>query len=297
MSGLSPSPPEPADPLNPLSSEDASKRGQLLDFSGGFGCGFEQAPARGETQSACRPDDAARPTGFDQEAPRGAESLIEKLVDLSFGDRAFLLPSAPAARRIALDMIRGSHRAAGRPKRRRLIICAGASAHPESAPAGLDGDNEVMILRTDDLSALSGAIKPDTAGFLIAPVRTENGLDVLAGSVLAGLREMADDYGVILAFDETFCGLGRSGMVWAHEWTGVTPDLMISTDGLAGASPLAALVATQKVARGAPASLPAADPAAVEAAHAVMEFLGSPGFEERVQNLAWRLEDRLASLL
>jgi acetylornithine/N-succinyldiaminopimelate aminotransferase len=72
---------------------------------------------------------------------------------------------------------------------------------------------------------------------------------------------------------------------------------MISTHGLAGASPLAALVATQKVARGAPASLPAADPAAVEAAHAVMEFLGSPGFEERVQNLAWRLEDRLASLL
>jgi acetylornithine/N-succinyldiaminopimelate aminotransferase len=240
MTGLSPSPPEPAEPLNPPSTDGDLGRPDLLDFSGGFARGFDQAPPSGGAQAAGTPDDAPLATGIDRDTPGGVGSLIEKLVALSFGDRAFLLPSAPVARRVALDMIRRSHKAAGRPKRRRLIICAVASAHPESAPAGLNGDNEVTIVRTDDLGALSGAIKPDTAGFLIAPVRTENGLDVLAGSLLAGLREMADDYGLILAFDETFCGLGRSGMVWAHEWTGVTPDLMISTDGLAGASPLAA---------------------------------------------------------
>jgi acetylornithine/N-succinyldiaminopimelate aminotransferase len=293
MSGLSPLPPEPAEHLKPPSSDRAFEERQLLDFSGAF----NEPPPNGGTQAPYTTAAAALSTEADPDAPGSPGRLIEKLVALSFGDRAFLLPSEAGARRVAVETIRRSHQAAGRPKRRRLIVCAGASADPGPRPAGLDEDDEVTIIQTDDLGALSGAINSNTAGFLIAPVRTRNGLEVLAGTMLAGLREMSDEYGLVLAFDETFCGLGRSGMVWAHEWTGVTPDLMISTGGLAGALPLAALVATQKVARGAPASLPAADPAAVAAAHAWVDALESPGFEERVQNRSWRLEDRLASLV
>ncbi|SFK51398.1 aminotransferase class III-fold pyridoxal phosphate-dependent enzyme [Methylocapsa palsarum] len=291
MSGSSPSPPGAAEILEPP-SDDGAYEARQFDFSGAFG-GVEASVA----QAADPPDAAALSSGLDQEAPGSAGGLIEKLIALSFGDRAFLLPSEAVAWRTAIDAIRRSHQAAGRPKRRRLIVCAGASAASGPAPAGLEGDDEVTLLQTDDLGALSGAIKPNTAGVLIAPVRTGNGLDVLDGRLLAGLREMADEYGLVLAFDETFCGLGRSGMVWAHEWTGVTPDLMISTRGLGNSLPLAALVATRKVAQGAPANLPPADPAAIAAAHAMMDVLSAPGFEERVQNRAWRLEDRLGALV
>ena len=135
-----------------------------------------------------------------------------------------------------------------------------------------------------------------TAGILIAPVRTRAGFEVVPGSVLARLRETADEYGLILGFDETFCGLGRSGMLWAHEWTGVTPDLMIASHSPADAPPLAALVVTQRLARGALGGAPLVDGAALLAGHALMDALSTPGFQERVQNRSWYLEDQLSAL-
>lgn len=208
-----------------------------------------------------------------------------------------LFASGAQAWKFALETIRRYHRIVGRPKRRRLIICAEPADEAAGAPPGLEGDGEITILRSDNLGALRAEIDATTAGLLIAPVRTNTGLEVVSQALLAGLRESADEYGLILVFDETFCGLGRSGMLWAHEWTGVTPDLMITTQGLAGCLPLAALVMTQRVARGAPDGPPLADLAALHAGHAVMDALLAPDFQERAQNRSWRLEDRLASLL
>lgn len=294
MSGLSPLPSnEPADPFGPVLCDGASDGYGLLDFSGAF----EKVRENSAEGTAFQTGDPALLPAFAQEESAGSNSLVAKLLPVSFGDRAFLLPSETEAWRVAVETIRRYQRIVGRPKRRRLIVCAGASADTDSAPPGLKGGDDIRILRTDDLGALQAEINPKTAGILVAPVRTQNSLEVLAGSLLAGLRETADEYGLVLAFDETFCGLGRSGMVWAHEWTGVTPDLMISTRGLAGSLPFAALVATQKVARGGPVSLPVADQAALAAGHAVMDALLSPGFQERVQNRAWYLEDRLASMI
>jgi acetylornithine/N-succinyldiaminopimelate aminotransferase len=281
MSGLSPlSLDQPADPLRPVVTD------RPLDFSGAF----ESLLGGSVAEAALH---AGEPTS---QPEASADALIAKLLPVSFGDRALLVPSEAEAWKIAVETIRRYHQIVGRPKRRRLIVSVGALADDGRLPPGLEGDDEITILPTDDLGAWQAEISPKTAGFLVAPVSTRNGLDVLAGSFLAGLREAADDYGLVLAFDETFCSLGRSGMVWAHEWTGVTPDLMILTQGLAGALPLAALVMTQKHARGAPESQPIVDQGALEAGHAAMDALLSPGFEERVQNRAWYLEDRLASL-
>jgi acetylornithine/N-succinyldiaminopimelate aminotransferase len=259
-----------------------------IDFSGSFENFFVNSIGASD-EAGLSPEAAAQDSG--------ADALAAKLVSVSFGDRVFLSPSAPEAWRTAIETMRRYHQIVGRPKRRRLILCLGAEAQPETAPFGLESDPDITISRADDLGALRAEIDPRTAGFLIAPVRTQNSLEVLGGSLLAGLRESADEYGLVLAFDETFCGLGRTGMIWAHEWTGVTPDLMISTAGLAGAQPLAALIMTQKVARGAPPPLPEVDPAALAAGNAMMDALLAPGFEERVQNRAWRLEDRLSMLM
>ncbi len=193
-------------------------------------------------------------------------------------------------------MVRRYHGIVGRPKRRRFIVCVGASDGTGSPPLGLESDDEIIILRTDDHAALQAEIDVRTAGILIAPVRTRAGFEVVPGSLLARLRETADEYGLILGFDETFCGLGRSGMLWAHEWTGVTPDLMIAGHWLVDASPLVALVVTQRVARGALACPPLVDRAALLAGRALMDALSTPGFQERVQNRSWYLEDQLTAL-
>jgi acetylornithine/N-succinyldiaminopimelate aminotransferase len=163
-------------------------------------------------------------------------------------------------------------------------------------PPGLEGDGDIILLQTDDPGALATAIDDKTAGILIAPVRTKIGFEVVPRALLARLRETADEYGLVLAFDESSCGLGRSGMLWAHEWTGVPPDAMVALHRQGNAPPLAALVVTQKLARGAPGRPPLVDREALLAARALVDALTTPGVLERVQNRSWRLEDRLVEL-
>ena len=292
MSGSPPLLPDEASSVPDLAAEIAPAPRAVLDFSGTFTpVAPASPPAAGEAPAS---DPAA-----DEAPPPDAGALCAKLVEVSFGDRAFLYASATEARAAALEMMRGAHRAAGRPKRHRLIACLGpeASIATTALLEGIRTDSDLEIVTTDDPGAIAALVTPKTAGLLVAPVRVENTLEVVGGGLLAGLREIADEYGLVLVFDETFSGLGRSGMAWAHEWRGVTPDLMILGEGLAGDLPLAALVATAKVAKGAAGARPDPDPAAVAAGHLVMDDILSPGFEERVQSRAWALEDRLSVLM
>ncbi|MFG1318463.1 aminotransferase class III-fold pyridoxal phosphate-dependent enzyme [Xanthobacter autotrophicus] len=244
-----------------------------IDFSGA--CLIAKSePAHEPADPAPAPDPAA---------------LADLLVTHSFGDTAVLLPSAATVRRVILDTLRAQHRIAGRPKRRELLVCAGdALLPPEFA-----GDAEVSRM-PDEIGAIRAAVGPKTAGLFVAPVRLAAGIELLPGSFLAELREAADEYGLALIFDEADAGLGRTGMAFAHEWTGVTPDLMLVGEG--AGLPLAALVLTAKWARGLPASLPVVGEEALATAGAVLETAFAPGFEGRIQGLGWLLEDRLATL-
>lgn len=239
------------------------------------------------------------PMDSPQSAPEAAapsDALCAKISPVSFGDRVLLFPTEPDAWRSAVAMVRRYHALVGRPKRRRFIICVGPADGTASLPPGLEGDDEIVILRTDDHAAVQAEVDVRTAGILIAPVRTRAGFEVVPGSVLARLRETADEYGLMLGFDETICGLGRSGMLWAHEWTGVTPDLMVASHAPADAPPLAALVVTQRLARGALGGSALVQAAALLAGHALFDALSTPGFQERVQNRSWYLEDQLSAL-
>ena len=270
---------------------DTCVAGAPLDFSGASL--FFPENFAGSTPRTDAPIDSPQSAA---EAAALSDALCAKISPVSFGDRVFLLPSECDAWRSAVEMVRRYHRLVGRPKRRRFIVCVGASDGTESLPPGLEGDDEIVALRTDDHAAVQAEVDVRTAAILIAPVRTQAGIEVVPGSVLARLRETADEYGLILAFDETFCGLGRSGMLWAHEWTGVTPDLMIACHAPVDAPPLAALVVTQRLARGALGGSALAEGAALLAGHALVDALSAPGFQERVQNRSWRLEDQLSAL-
>lgn len=223
----------------------------------------------------------------DVEPPEAPEAL---LVSHCFGEAAHLLPADDVAMRFALEAIRAHHRIAGRPKRRHLLVCLGAGEH---LPPALATDAEVSHV-PDDIGAIRAEIGPRTAGILVSPVRLSSGLEMLPGSFLADLREAADEYGIVLAFDETDGGLGRTGMAFAHEWTGVTPDLMLI--GAEAGLGLAVLVMTAKLARALPSPVPEVAAEARATAARVVAQAFAPGFEGQVQELGWQLEDRLAAL-
>lgn len=262
-----------------------------LDFSGAW---FGLQENSGGTAPMDEPNRSTEPA---PQTSALSDALHAKILSVSFGDSVFLLPSEAEAWRIGLETVRRYHSIVRRPRRRQLIVCLGDSDPAGGPPAGLEGDDEIVVLRTDDHSALLAEVNERTAGILIAPVRMSAGFELIQGEVLVRLREIADEYGLILAFDETFCGFGRSGMVWAHEWTGVTPDLMVAAYAHREARSLAALVVTQKVARGAFGRPLFVDQLALLAGNALMDALLAPDLLERVQNRSWRLEDQLSALL
>lgn len=280
---------EPKDEAAPVA--DGGAVAGPIDFSGSS-LGLEKhfaASAQDMVALSCERGD--EPTAADLSEP-----LAAKIASISFGDRVFFLPSEEEAWRYAIETIRRYHRLVGRPKRRRLVVCAGASGGARGLPPGLEGDGEVVLLQTDDPIALTTEIDNRTAAILITPVRTKSGFEVVPGRLLARLRETADEYGLALVYDESACGFGRSGMFWAHEWTGVTPDVMVALHRRGDASSLATVIVTQKMARGAPERPLLVEGAALRSGRAAVDALMSRGFLERAQNRSWRLEDRLLEL-
>ena len=117
---------------------------------------------------------------------------------------------------------------------------------------------------------------------------------------LRGLREMCDERGVLLVLDEIQCGMGRTGRLFAHEWAGITPDILAAAKGIGGGFPLGACLATERAASGMTAgthgSTYGGNPLAMAVGNAVMEEMTAPGFMEHVVEMAGLLRQRLAGL-
>lgn len=109
----------------------------------------------------------------------------------------------------------------------------------------LDG---VSFAPFNDLEAARALIGPDTGAVIVEPVQGEGGINAATPEFLRGLRELCDEHGATLIFDEIQCGLGRTGRLWAHEAFGVTPDIMTLAKPLANGLPIGAILLTEEVA-------------------------------------------------
>ena len=101
---------------------------------------------------------------------------------------------------------------------------------------------------------------------------------------LRGLRALCDEHGLLLIFDEVQTGVGRTGKLFAHEWAGVTPDIMAIAKGIGGGFPLGACLATAEAAKGMTAgthgSTFGGNPLAMAVGNAVLDVVLAPGFLE-----------------
>ena len=154
----------------------------------------------------------------------------------------------------------------------------------------VDGFDHVPF---NNMNALRDAIGPHTAGVLIEPVQGEGGVRPASLQFLRDLRAACDEFGILLGLDEVQCGMGRTGKLFAHEWAGITPDIMSIAKGIAGGFPMGAVLATEEAARvltpGTHGTTFGGNPLACAAANAVLDVMLAPGFLEGVDRKARRL--------
>jgi acetylornithine/N-succinyldiaminopimelate aminotransferase len=242
----------------------------------------------------------------------GQERLAQRLVDASFADSVFFTNSGVEAVECGLKMVRKYHDATGNPERYRVITCTGAfhgrtlatiaagrqEKHTKGFEPLVDGFDQVAF---ENLNELRAAITPETAAILIEPVQGEGGMRAASPDFLRALRTVADEYGLLLFFDEVQCGMGRTGRLFAHEWAGIRPDIVATAKGIAGGFPMGACLATEPVASaltaGSHGSTFGGNPLAMAVGNAVLDVLLADGFLARVNDMAGILRRRVEALI
>ncbi|GAB4069810.1 aspartate aminotransferase family protein [Ancylobacter sonchi] len=241
----------------------------------------------------------------------GAEKLAHRLVEATFADTMFFTNSGAEALECAIKMARKYHYANGAPERSRIVtfegafhgrtlatIAAGGNAkYLEGFGPALEGFDQVPY---GDLEAVKAAIGPETGAILIEPVQGEGGVRSASWPFLRALRALCDEKGLLLVLDEVQCGVGRTGKFFAHEWAGITPDIMAVAKGIGGGFPVGACLAKEEAAKGMTAgthgSTYGGNPLAMSVANAVLDVVLADGFLDQVQATTTRLRQRLAEL-
>lgn len=241
----------------------------------------------------------------------GGERLAERLVVTTFADTVFFTNSGAEALECAIKMARKFQSHEGRPERFRIVtfegafhgrtlatIAAGGQAkYLEGFGPKVEGFDQVPL---GNLDAVKQALGRETAGILIEPIQGEGGVRTPSPEFLRALRGLCDEQGLVLIFDEVQTGVGRTGKLFAYEWTGVTPDIMAIAKGIGGGFPMGACLATERAAAGMTAgthgSTFGGNPLAMAVGNAVLDAVLEPGFLERVQAVSLRLKQQLAML-
>ena len=234
----------------------------------------------------------------------GAERLAARLVEATFADSVFFCNSGAEANEGLVKIMRRAMHERGQGERYRVICFEGAFHGRTLAMLAATGNKKYLTgfgpevdgfdhVPFNNMNALRDAIGPHTAGVLIEPVQGEGGVRPANLQFLRDLRAACDEFGILLGLDEVQCGMGRTGKLFAHEWAGITPDVMSIAKGIAGGFPMGAVLATEEAARvltpGTHGTTFGGNPLACAAANAVLDVMLAPGFLEGVDRKARRL--------
>jgi acetylornithine/N-succinyldiaminopimelate aminotransferase len=240
-----------------------------------------------------------------------AEQLAERLCAATFADQVFFCNSGAEANECTIKVARKYHAANGCPERYRIITFEGAfhgrtlatlaaggqKKYLEGFGPPVEGFDQVAFA---DLEATKRAIGPATAAILIEPIQGEGGVRVAPREFLVKLRELCDEHGLLLLFDEVQTGLGRTGELFAYQRWGVTPDVMAIAKALGGGFPVGACLATEEAAKGMVAgthgSTFGGNPLAMAVGNAALDIMLAPAFLEGVKRTALLFKQRLAEM-
>ena len=241
----------------------------------------------------------------------GQETLATRLTDATFADKVFFTNSGAEALECAIKTARRYHFANGQPGKFHIITFEGAFHGRTLATIAAGGQEKYLEgfgpkapgfyqVPFGDIAAVKNAITEETAAILIEPVQGEGGIRTVEKEFLQELRALCDEYGLLLVLDEVQSGVGRTGKLFAHEWSGVTPDIMAVAKGIGGGFPMGACLATEEAASGMVAgthgSTYGGNPLAMAVGNAVLDVVLADGFLDHVRDVALVFRQGLASL-
>ena len=242
--------------------------------------------------------------------PEG-ERLAERLCEASFADTIFFGNSGAEAMECAIKMARKYHAANGQPERFRIITFEGAFHGRTLATLAAGGQKKYLEgfgpvvegfdqIAAGDIDAVKAAVTPGTGAILIEPIQGEGGVRVIEPAFLRALRELCDERGLLLIFDEIQTGIGRTGELFAYQRVGVTPDIMAIAKAIGGGFPLGGCMASAEAAKGMTAgthgSTFGGNPLAMAMGNAVLDEVLKPGFLAHVRQMGLLMKQRLAEL-
>ncbi len=185
--------------------------------------------------------------------------LAKLLCEKSFADRVFFTNSGTEANEGALKFARKVAYEKGRADKTEIICFNGAFHGRTMGSLALTPRDKyqkpfkplmpgVVVAEFNDLDSVKAIISEKTAAIIVEPIQGEGGINVATPEFLQGLRTLCDQYEAVLIFDEIQCGVGRTGTLWAHEASGITPDIMTLAKPLAGGLPIGTILMTEAVA-------------------------------------------------
>jgi acetylornithine/N-succinyldiaminopimelate aminotransferase len=243
--------------------------------------------------------------------PEG-ERLAERLCGASFADKVFFGNSGAEAIECGIKICRKYHDDTGNPGRWKIIGANGAFHGRTLTALAAAGNPKYLAgfapevpgfvhVAFNNLNELRAAIDDETAAILVEPIQGEGGIRAGSREYIKALRQICDEFGLLLFFDEVQCGMGRTGKLFAHEWAGITPDVLATAKGIGGGFPLGACLATDKASAGMTAgthgSTYGGNPLAMAIGNAVLDVILAPGFLEGVERSGRKLKGKLDELV
>ena len=240
------------------------------------------------------------------------QKLADQLVDLTFADTVFFTNSGTEACELAVKMARKYFFDKGEPERVEIITFDGSFHGRSSAGIAAAGSEKLtkgfgpvlggfIHVPFGVHEALHSAVSEKTAAVMIEPIQGEGGIRQVPDQCLKGLRDFCDENGVLLILDEVQCGVGRSGKLFAHEWAGIDPDIMMVAKGIGGGFPIGAVLATQEAASGMTAgthgSTYGGNPLGCAVGSAVLDTVSDPAFLMDVSRKAAAMRQGLEGLV
>jgi len=239
-------------------------------------------------------------------------ALADRLVDETFGDTCFFTNSGTECAELAIKMARKYWFDQDQPERTTIIAFEGSFHGRSSAGIAAAGGEKLVKgfgpllpgfthLTWGDIAAVNNAIDDTTAAVIVEPVQGEGGIRPMADEDLLELRGICDRAGILLILDEVQCGVGRTGKLFAHEWAGIKPDIMMVAKGIGGGFPLGVVVATEEAASGmgtgTHGSTYGGNPLACAVGLAVLNEIVQPDFLAEVRRKSGLLRQKLEGLV
>ncbi|GAA4658903.1 aspartate aminotransferase family protein [Bartonella pachyuromydis] len=240
------------------------------------------------------------------------EEFAARLCANSFAEKVFFCNSGAEALECAFKTARHYHYASGHPTRVEIITfedafhgrtlatlaATGNKKYLEGFGPKVDGFIQVPFC---DEKALRNAINKNTAAILIEPIQGEGGIRTVPHDYLRFLRKICDDHNLLLILDEVQTGIGRTGKLFAYQWSDITPDILTLAKGLGGGFPLGACLATEKAAKsmtlGTHGSTFGGNLLGMAVGNSVLDIILEPSFLHRVQNMGDKFKSGLSRIL